>query len=62
MVAYIDKAAADTSEAYTTIYDSAQTLWVRVRDGGITPIKTYEGQSSLGSSGGTATASRISDS
>lgn len=61
MVSYIDKAAASDTEAFTTIYDSAETLWVRVRDGGATPIKTYEGQSSLGATGGSATASRISD-
>jgi hypothetical protein len=61
MVSYIDKAAASDTEAFTTIYSSALTLWVRVRDGGATPIKTYEAQSSLGSTGGSATASRISD-
>lgn len=61
MVAYIDKEAAADPETYTTIYTSPQTLWVRVRDGGATPIKTYEAQSSLGSAGGSATASRISD-
>jgi hypothetical protein len=61
MVSYIDKAAASDEEAYTTIYSSAQTLWVRVRDGGASPIKTYEAQSSLGATGGSATASRISD-
>lgn len=61
MLSYIDKAAATDEESYTTIYTSPQTLWVRVRDGGGTPIKTYEGQSSLSSTGGAATASRISD-
>jgi len=61
MVSYLDKAAASDSEAFTTIYSSAETLWVRVRNGGGSPIKTYEGQSSLGSAGGSATASRISD-
>jgi len=61
MVSYIDTAAADDDEAFTTIYSSPLTLWVRVRDGGGTPIKTYEGQSSLTSTGGGATASRISD-
>lgn len=61
MVSYLDLAADDVSEAFTTIYDSPDTLWVRVRDGGATPIKTYEGQAALGSNGGSAVASRISD-
>jgi len=61
MVAYIDKLSAADPETYTTVYSSAQTLWVRARDGGGTPIKTYEAQASLGSAGGSATVSRLSD-
>jgi len=66
MVSYLDKEAASTDEAFTTIYTSGPLpLWIRVRDGGVgknnTPIKTYEGQGSLTSTGGSATASRIDD-
>lgn len=58
---YLDLDATGTSEAFTTVYDSARTLFVRVRDGGATPIKTFETTASLGTSGGSATAIRTSD-
>lgn len=59
---YIDRLANAGNEAYTTIYTSGpQLLWVRVRDGGGTPIKTYEAQGTLNATGGSATASRITD-
>jgi hypothetical protein len=61
MLAFLDKAAASDTESFTTIYTADDTLWVRVRDGGATPIKTYEGQSAFNNTGGSATASRISD-
>jgi hypothetical protein len=61
MLAFIDKAAEDISEAFTVVYNAPRTLWVRVRDGGASPIKTYESQAALGSGGGAATALRISD-
>lgn len=58
---YIDKLAASTSEAYTCVYASNRSLFVRVRDGGSTPIKTFESTATLGSGGGSATAVRTSD-
>jgi len=61
MISYIDKLAAATSESFTTIFDASRDLWIRVRDGGGTPIKTYESQGTLGSTGGSAVASRITD-
>lgn len=60
-ISYIDKTAASTSEAFTTVYNADRSLWVRVRDGGATPIKTFESQATLGSGGGTITAIRTSD-
>lgn len=60
-ISYIDVIADAGSEAFTTIYDSPRNLWIRVRDGGGTPIKTYESQGVLGAAGGSAVASRISD-
>jgi len=63
MCSYIDDEASGITIDYTTIYTSGpQDLRVRVRDGGASPIKTYEGNSQLLSTGGGATASRISDS
>jgi hypothetical protein len=59
---YIDKLAGATSETFTAVYaGSDRSLFVRVRDGGGTPIKTFESTGSLGSAGGSATAVRTSD-
>lgn len=60
-VSYIDKLAGATSEAFTTVYDADRTLFIRVRDGGVTPIKTFETTGTLGSNGGSATAIRTPD-
>jgi hypothetical protein len=61
MLAFIDKAAASDPESFTIVYDANRTLWVRVRDGGGTPIKTYEAQATLNNTGGQASALRIDD-
>ena len=61
MVAYIDILATATSETFTVVYDSPRSLFVRVRDGGVSPIKTFESPASLGSGGGSSTAIRTSD-
>lgn len=60
-ISYIDKLAAATSESFTSVYVSDRSLFVRVRDGGGTPIKTFETTGTLGSAGGSATAIRTSD-
>lgn len=60
-IGYIDKLATSTSEAYTAVYSSPRALFVRVRDGGGTPIKTFETTATFGSGGGSATAIRTSD-
>jgi hypothetical protein len=63
-IAYIDELASSSSAAFTTVYNTDRTLWVRVRDGQITangPIKTYESQATLGSGGGSITIQRNSD-
>jgi len=58
----IDKLAGATSEAFTGIYPGSDVgLYIRVRDGGSTPIKTFESTGTLGSGGGSATAVRTSD-
>ena len=62
MISYIDKLAASADETFTGVYKgSATQLWIRVRDGGVTPIKTFESPGTLGSSGGSAVAGRITD-
>ena len=60
-ISYIDKLAASTSEAFTAVFSSTRTLFIRVRDGGASPIKTFESTGTLGSAGGSATAVRTSD-
>jgi hypothetical protein len=61
MVSYIDKTATGITESFNMIYNAPRTLWVRVRNGKGTPIKTFENQASLGTGGGGIGASRISD-
>jgi hypothetical protein len=60
-LAYIDKVAGATQEAVTLKYQANRTMFVRVRDGGGTPIKTYESTALFSAGGGSATASRIQD-
>lgn len=57
-ISYIDKLAAAADEGFTAIYHSPRTLFVRVRDGGGTPIKTFEGTVAYSSD---ITAIRTSD-
>jgi hypothetical protein len=60
-ITYIDKLAGDTSESFTVVYDADRPLFIRVRDGAGTPIKTFETTGSIGSAGGSTTAIRTSD-
>lgn len=60
-ISYIDKLATATSESFTVVFNTTRGLFVRVRDGGGTPIKTFETTANLGSGGGGATAIRTSD-
>ncbi len=60
-ITYIDVLAGSDTATFTTVFDSAQTLFVRVRDGGGTPIKTFETTSALGTGGGSSTAIRTPD-
>ena len=60
-ISYLDVLADATSEAFTSIYVADRSLFLRVRDGGGSPIKTFESTGSLGSAGGSATAVRTSD-
>jgi len=60
-ISYIDDAASGATMSFTSVYSSDRTLFIRVRDGGGTPIKTFETTGTLGSSGGSTTAIRTSD-
>lgn len=60
-ITYVDKLAAAASEAFSVIYAADRDLIVRVRDGGVTPIKTFTTSAVLGSGGGSTTAIRTSD-
>ncbi len=60
-ISYIDEVAAATSASFTSVYNADRTLFIRVRDGGASPIKTFETTGTLSSSGGSATAIRTSD-
>lgn len=60
-ISYIDELASAATASFTTIYSSDRDLFIRVRDGGITPIVTYEAKSTLGNSGGNISITRTSD-
>lgn len=61
-ISYIDKLAEAASEAFTVVFLSTRDLFVRVRDGGATPIKTFESTSAqLTATGGSVGINRISD-
>lgn len=61
-VAFIDVLADATTEAYTAVYQSDRDIFVRVRDGGSTPIVTFEGTGAVfGSSNASIAAIRTSD-
>ena len=60
-IAYIDVATSTTEEAVTLKYSGDRTMFVRVRDGGGTPIKTFESTAGFLAGGGSATAIRTAD-
>ena len=61
MISYIDKLADASSASFSTIYSTDRSLFVRVRDGGASPIKTFSTPATLGSGGGSVAAIRTSD-
>lgn len=62
-ISYIDKEcdSSNGEEEFTAVYSTDRALFVRVRDGGGTPIKTFETPATLGSAGGSVAAIRTSD-
>jgi hypothetical protein len=61
-ISYIDELASGVTASFTSVFLSTRDLFVRVRDGGGTPIKTFESDSAqLTSVGGTVAAIRTTD-
>ncbi len=60
-IAYIDVLADATTEAYTAVYSVDRALLVRVRDGGATPIKTFQTPATFGSASSSVAAIRTTD-
>jgi hypothetical protein len=62
-LAFIDKLATSTSEAFTLKYNADRTLWLRARSGssGNTLLQTWEQQGNLTNVGGSAIAGQLSD-
>ena len=60
-VAYIDELAGGTTATFTSVYLSDRALFIRVRDGGASPIKTFETTGTLTNAGGGSTAIRTPD-
>lgn len=60
-ISYIDLLATASTASYTAVYSTDRNLFVRVRDGGATPIKTFESPATFGSSNASIAAIRQSD-
>lgn len=60
-IGYIDKLATSTSESFTVVYNADIPLFIRVRDGGGTPIVTFATTGTLTDTGGSTNAIRTSD-
>lgn len=60
-VTWIDKLAASATESVTVVYSADRPLFVRVRDGDVTPIQTFETPATLSSGGGSVAAIRTAD-
>jgi hypothetical protein len=61
-LAYIDCLASTDEEGFTGVYKgSDRNLRVRVRDGGGTPIKTFEGNAIFGDANSSVAATRTTD-
>lgn len=60
-ISYIDELASGTTATFTSVYLADRDLFVRVRDGAGSPIKTFETPATLTNAGGAAVAIRTSD-
>jgi len=60
-ISYIDMLADSLTESFTGVFLATRALFIRARDGGTTPIKTFESTGTLTSAGGSITIVRTSD-
>jgi hypothetical protein len=60
-VSYLDLSTVLTAETFAYVYDSDRTHFMRVRDGGASPIKNAEATGVMGITGGVASIGRIDD-
>jgi len=60
-VGYLDYTATGTSDTFSYVYDANRDHFMRVRDGGATPIKTAESEGEMTNTGGVVSVSRIDD-
>ena len=58
---YIDVLASATTAAFQSTYVADRELFVRRRDGGVTPTRTFETAATLGVAGGSVAVQRLSD-
>ena len=62
-ISYVDSLYNGTTatDRFSTVYAADRDLFIRVRDGGASPIKTFETTGLLSNSGGSTTAIRTAD-
>lgn len=60
-ISYIDTLASSTTASFQSTYVSDRELFVRRRDGGVTPTRTFETEATLGVAGGSVAVQRLSD-
>ena len=60
-ISYIDMLADAATVFFTSVFDVPRSLFIRVRDGGVTPIVPFETTGTLGNAGGSVTAIRQAD-
>lgn len=60
-ISYIDKVADATTAVFQSTYLADRELYVRRRDGGASPTKTFESPATLGVAGGSVSVQRLSD-
>lgn len=60
-ISYIDTLATAETESFTSVYLADRNLFIRVRDGDSTPIRTFETTGTLTNAGGSTTIIRTSD-
>lgn len=60
-IAYIAELASGLTASFTAIYSSDRSLIIKVRDGGATPIKSFESPGTFASTGGSIAAIRTTD-